>query len=154
MSHQSAGTSLGIVNQIPVDPPTLFKDFNLEPNIATYLCCRSCHALYLYNSSMKYDHDSTPKSCVRRPAASELSCDYPLWEERHVGGQIAMTPWLKYIHLDLKEWLGRLLARLGIEDILQKANRASPKENMADIHDSPFWHTFPSPDDLPFMTTS
>ncbi len=142
----------GVVNQIPIDPTTLVHDFNLEPAITSYLCCQSCYALYPYNSSMKYEEAATPRICGRHAAATEPACGHPLWEGRTIGGKNIMVPRMKYVHLGLKEWLGRLLARPGVEEILDKANRSSPMEDMRDIHDSPFWNLFLGPDKRPFMT--
>ena len=104
---------------IPSDPRTIIGHFDLNPRTISYLQCPACYALYDYTAT-----DTGPsvppdiERCTFRSTSTSKPCDVPLWTERRVGGRVIRIPRRKYVHQSLKEWMGRLLARPGVEDIL------------------------------------
>ena len=144
------GTDRSTVDQIPVDPRTFVKRVAIDPAISTYLQCPVCYALYPYTGTIT----STPPSnqhCVHRPTPTSPACGIPLWEERQVGGKTVYAPRRKYAHQSLKEWVGRLLARPGVEEILEEPCSRSETSTMEDIWDSPVLRNFRDVDDESFF---
>ncbi len=140
--------------QISIDPYTVLKDFNLEPLTTTYVCCEACHTLYQYDAVRNVlPGVSIPFTCTTKPTPGSVPCGHSLWKEAHLGAEKRTVPRIKYLHRGLKDWLGRLLARPGMEDILERSYHTRQRVNMTDIHDSPLWHLFLGPDGKPFITS-
>lgn len=68
-----------------------------------------------------------------------------------MGSTTLKIPSRKYLHQSLKEWVGRLLARPGIEDTLDAVCDRPPSDRMADIWDSPVFRKFRDLDKTPFF---
>ncbi|RXW11340.1 hypothetical protein EST38_g14515, partial [Candolleomyces aberdarensis] len=112
------GDSKAVFNVLPKDPRTLSSRFLLDPTTTTYICCPECHKLYHF---IPDDPTANPKICDYRKTPASESCGAKLWKERDYGPYgIRSSPVKKYVHQDLKSWLGRLLSRPGIEDLLEK----------------------------------
>jgi len=69
-----------------------------------------------------------------------VPCNTPLWKERDlVGGLVRFVPSRKYLQQDLKYWLGRLLLRKVIEDLIDHRWSASPVDPDTPIPD--IWYS-------------
>lgn len=139
-------------SSIPSDPRTIVGHFDLDPRTISYLQCPACYALYGYTTTDTgaLAPPSTERCTFRSTPTSE-PCDVPLWTERHVGSHTIRVPRRKYVHQSLKEWMGRLLARPGMEDILDRPLERSPTGRLTDIWDSPVFRTFRDDDESPFF---
>ena len=127
-----------IPTTIPTDPRTIVSHFDLDPRTTSYLQCPACYALYSYAPTDTGSSTSPPvERCTFRSTPTSQPCDVPLWTERRVGGRNIRVPRRKYVHQSLKEWMGRLLARPGVEDILDRPLERPRTERLADIWDSP-----------------
>jgi hypothetical protein len=141
-----------IPTTIPSDPRTIVGHFDLNPRTTSYLQCPACYALYGYATT-----DTGPSAppdterCTFRSTPTSEPCDVPLWTERRVGGRTIRVPRRKYVHQSLKEWMGRLLARPGVEDILDRPLERPHTERFTDIWDSPVFRNFRDEDGSPFF---
>lgn len=133
----------GIPTSIPSDPRTIVNHFDLDPHTVSYLQCPACYALYTYEAT-DTDRPTPPdiERCTFSSTPTSQPCGVPLWTERRVGKRTIRTPRRKYIHQSLKEWMGRLLARPGVEDILDHPLERPHTGRFKDIWDSPVFKKF------------
>jgi len=135
------GADRRTLEQIPIDPRTFVKRLTLDPKTSTFLQCPGCYALYPYtgvvSSSLPDNH-----CCNHRATPSSPPCNIPLFERRQVGGRNVYAPRRKYVHQGLKEWVGRLLARPGVEELLKEPCNRPESPTMEDIWDSPVLRNF------------
>lgn len=150
----AASVDKSITQLIPNDPRTIVEHIDLDPRTISYLQCPVCFALYGY-TGVPSPAEPDPPTCTYRPTPTSPPCDVPLWTERRIGGEITLVPRRKYVHQSLKEWMGRMLSRPGMEEVIDNAPHRTPTERMADIWDSPVLRTFRDDDDdddgLPFF---
>ncbi len=152
LSQKAHSSVPSVAQETPIDPHTFLKDFHLDPVTVTYICCQSCYALYQYDAARKAKPGvEIPLFCTNKPTPTSPVCKHLLWKELQIEMTRRDVPCLKYVHRSLKDWLGRILARPGMENILDRCTQSSQKENMGDIHDSLAWHLFLGPDGQPFI---
>jgi hypothetical protein len=146
LAHGSSRES----EKLPDDPRTVLNRFDLDPRCSSFLQCPACYALYPYNGTIT---STLPEFdiCTHRSTPASPPCGVPLWEERHIGGKIIRAPRRKYIHQNLKEWVGRLLTRPGVEELLREPCDKPEKLAMEDIWDAPVFRTFRDPDSKSFF---
>ena len=138
------------IGKIPDDPRTVLNRFDLDPRCSSFLQCPACYALYPYTGTIT----STPpefERCTHRPTPTSPPCGIPLWEERQLGGKTVHAPRRKYIHQSLKEWVGRLLTRPGVEKLLREPCDKPETPIMEDIWDAPVLRNFRDVDNKPFF---
>ena len=137
----SALGARGDSDQLPEDPRTVLNRFDLDPRCTSFLQCPTCYALYPYAGTIT----SAPpefETCTHKPTPTSPPCGAPLWEERRLGGKTIRAPRRKYIHQSLKEWVGRLLTRPGVEDLLREPCDKPETSVMEDIWDAPVLRNF------------
>ncbi|KAJ2931557.1 hypothetical protein H1R20_g5541, partial [Candolleomyces eurysporus] len=111
------GGNTDVLEKLPHDPRALIDRIHLHPVTTTYISCPSCHTLYPYNT---IDPDHNPSRCTHQNTVSSPPCACNLFESLDRGPLGMKTvPIRLYHHQSLKWWLGRLLARPGIEDVLE-----------------------------------
>ena len=141
-----------VIDLLPQDPRTIVNRMDLDPRTTSYLQCPSCYALYPFpGTGFRQLPPDTIEYCTHRPTPESASCGTPLWRDRRVGATTLKVPSRKYIHQSLKEWVGRLLARSGIEDTLDAAYNLPSADRMTDIWDSPVFRNFRDVDKTPFF---
>lgn len=145
-------SSEGIPATIPSDPRTIVSHFDLDPRTILHLQCPACYALYSYTDG-EAGHSIPPdiEKCTFCSTPGSEPCGVPLWTDRHVGNRTIRVPRRKYVHQSLKEWMGRLLARPGMEDILDRPLRRENTTRMADVWDSPVFRNFREEDGTHFF---
>lgn len=132
----AASVDEATTQRIPSDPRTIVDRIDLDPRTTSYLQCPACYALYEY-TGVPRGADPDPPACTHRPTPANPPCNVPLWTERRIGGKTIIVPRRKYVHQSLKEWMGRMLSRPGVEDIIDDAPHRTPTGRMADVWDSP-----------------
>ena len=135
-----------LINQIPRDPRTLFNHFDLHPRLRTYICCPECYALY--------DNDSSaPQECTYQDPPDSAPCGSALFSTRTIRGKDFRRPWRLYVAQNLKEWIGRLLARESIEKCLKvPVHLPERPKKMRDFWDGETIRSFLGPDKMtPFL---
>jgi len=144
------GADQGTLNQIPTDPRTFVKRLALDPTTSTLIQCPGCYALYPYTGVVSSSQPDN-RHCVHRETPSSPPCNIPLFEERQVGGRTVYAPRRKYVHQSLKDWVGRLLARPGVEELLKEPCNRPGSPAMEDIWDSPVLRNFRDVDQASFF---
>lgn len=137
-------------DKLPHDPRTVLNRFNLDPYCSSFLQCPVCYALYPYTGTITSDSPEIER-CTHRPTPSSPTCNTTLWEERKIGGRTLRAPRRKYIHQNLKEWVGRLLTRPGVEEMLREPCGKRATSTMGDIWDAPVLTNFRGVDGNPFF---
>lgn len=79
---------------------------------------------------------STPTYCTHRCVRTSPPCGEPLFEIIAINAKTYTIPLLKYEVQDLKQWVGHLLSRPTIEDLVFKAFQRPRKEYMEDMWDA------------------
>lgn len=148
LSAASAGES--VTRLIPNDPRTIVNQIDLEPRTTSYLQCPACYALYGY-TGVSPPTEPNPPTCTHRSTPASPPCNVPLWTERRIGAKTILVPRRKYVHQSLKEWMGRILSRPGIEEVIDDAPHRTPTGRIADIWDSPVFQNFRDEDGSPFF---
>lgn len=138
-------------DQLPEDPRAVLNRFDLNPRCASFLQCPKCYALYPYNGNIT---SISPEfeTCTHQLTPTSPPCGVPLWKERRLGGKTIRAPCRKYIHQSLKEWVGRLLTRPGVEDLLREPCDKPETSVMEDIWDAPVLRNFKDVDGEPFFS--
>ncbi|KAI0748837.1 hypothetical protein C8Q74DRAFT_1374243 [Fomes fomentarius] len=97
------------VDSLPIDIRTILGRLNLDPVTRPYICCPACFALY-----------AKPylQVCMHKEAQNSKPCGARMWRKRTICGREMSFPLRVYLYQDIKEWLGRLLSRKGMEDIM------------------------------------
>ena len=141
-----------IIDQLPKDPRTIVDKLDLDPRTISYLQCPACYALYSYQGTGDFIHsDNLNHHCTHRPTPESDPCGTPLWKERRIGSRTVKAPCRKYVHQSLKEWIARLLARPGVEEVLDVPNDPHTSDRMSDIWDSPVFRGFRDTDGTRFF---
>lgn len=107
-----------LLHALPKDPRTVVAKYNLEPVIHVRLCCPSCFCLYDYTPD-----SAQPPTCTHRPAREDPACGAPLWTTMNLKNKTLSVPCRKQVFQDLPHWISRLLARPGMEDLLENPIR-------------------------------
>lgn len=128
-------------DKLPCDPRTVVNRFDLDPRCSSFLQCPACYTLYPYNGTITSIQPEFEK-CTHRSTPTSPPCDVHLWEERRVGGKTIHAPRRKYIYQNLNEWVGRLLVRPGVEELLCEPCDKLTTSTMEDIWDAPVLRNF------------
>lgn len=127
-------------DDIAKDVKTILPKYNLDPELRSHVCCPNCFALF--------DTENCPPRCTFRETPSSVVCDAELLNVHVVRGKSLISPILKYHHQSFGPWLGRLFARDGIEDIIDRSLRSitnPPSSAVYDILHSPEFRQFKGP---------
>ena len=104
-----AGIPEATYNKLPKDPRTSFRQLQLDPIVREFVGCPSCHCLYPYNPGDSPQNPADPflTHCTYARTPRSNICQSPLWQYRNLpDGRPHPTPIHKYIHQDIKSWLG------------------------------------------------
>lgn len=130
---------------IPHDLRTVLNSMNLEPVYKTFVCCPRCFCTY--DTSREY-----PDHCTNRDTRGSAMCGRALRKTRRRGDTGIDVPVREYLYQDLKEWVGKLYSRPGLEEILDRDMLAAGDPDlMSDIHDATALRNFCGPDGKIFL---
>lgn len=125
-----------IIDSIPLDPGTCSTQFHLDPVTHPYLCCTSCGCLHPYSPSDRPSSEEQPPRCSFQSTPQSRPCGEPLWKQREIGeNYMVYVPIRRYLHQDMKSWVGRLLSRTGMEELLDKYPQGPPADPDAPVDD-------------------
>jgi Transposase family tnp2 len=148
LSHTGPLTpqSTRLLRSIGVDSRRVIKALQLTPNAHSYVCCPKCFACYLHTSETSY-----PTACTFKKTPSSAECGRRLRKSRTIRGVEHSFPVRRFIYHDFKEWLGEMLCRPGMEDLLDR--NVSPQKDgvMRDIWDGPELHQLLGADGKTFI---
>lgn len=160
-----AGVPSDQLDEVPRDPRTALKRFDLDPVFQTYTMCSKCYALYSISG--------TPMCCTFRSTPSNPPCGETLLRSRdrgstlgaggagarycdsdddsenedhdnNIGTDGGYIPIKTYTHQSLKHWLASMMCRPGIEEETDDYDRLfTEKEELEDIWDTTYLRNFP-----------
>lgn len=129
--------------------PTLIKHLHLTPTYTKYYPCPECNFLYPLN-----DETSIPTRCTHKETADSLPCDRPLGTVliKRDGCKTVYTR--TYLHHSFKDWVGELLCRQGMEELLDRdVYEDGSTENRKDVWDGDVLRNFLRPDGKTFVSS-
>jgi len=97
----------------PRDPRTVLKALKLKPDVQSFACCRKCFALYASDEEI-------PNFCSFKETTTSKPCREPLFCVKRVGDRTQNVLVREYFHQTLNIWLGKLLCRPGVEELLDR----------------------------------
>ncbi|KDQ06169.1 hypothetical protein BOTBODRAFT_181838 [Botryobasidium botryosum FD-172 SS1] len=135
-----------LLKGLPKDTRTSLDRFALDPVTTSYMFCPCCFKLY---------DDIAPlqSHCTHKETPTSKVCGTAMTATRTVKGKQFTYALRRYFSQDMAHWLGRLLARPGMEEIMDSAaNRplADSCSNCDDIWDAEMFRAFKGPDGKPF----
>lgn len=98
---------------LPRDPRTILDALDLKPDVRAFACCPKCFALYPSDGEV-------PILCSFKETMTSKPCCEPLFRVKRIGDRTKNVFVREYFHQALKTWLGRLLCRSGVEELLDK----------------------------------
>ncbi|KAG1881307.1 hypothetical protein F4604DRAFT_1521823, partial [Suillus subluteus] len=141
-----SSASHAITSSIPIDPRTVIDTFNLNPASKAFVCCPKCFSCYPLD-----DREGYPERCTTKSTPDAATCNRLLRHTRTIRGRRFVYPARRYLYHDMKQWIGRLLCRDGMEDILDRELPTTPDESVHDILETQLFHQFLGPDGKQFF---
>jgi len=136
-----------ITSNIPIDPRTVLDTFDFKPASKAFVCCPKCFSCYPLD-----DSDPYPERCTFQSTPDAVTCNRLLRKTRLIRGRRFVYPARRYLYHDMKQWLGRLLCRDGMEDILDRELPTSNEDgSVHDILETKLFREFLGPDGKPFF---
>lgn len=136
-------------SDIPRDIHTVLNHLNIHPVTKTFVVCKKCFEIYPLECDGRF-----PDRCTARPAPAEDPCDTDLRLMRKIKGRPTWFPARRFIYQDFQHWLGRLLCRPGMEEVMDRQlvdTLDDPLKSCIDIFDSDAVRSLIGPDGLPFI---
>ena len=146
--YSDAAKSQGklIAKSVPMDARTVVRRLALKPSHKAFVCCPKCSTCYPDNGL-----DSCPEFCTSKPLSTQQICGQRLRKPRNIHGRSHDIPVRQFLYHDFKEWLGEMLCRPGMEDMMDRGFSPSPDGTMGDIWDAPGLYEIPGPNGRPFI---
>lgn len=113
MSSIRSGSTSRSSRLLPRDPRTVLSCLKLSPDVLTFVSCPRCFALYPSDGE-------APDVCSFKETITSKICGEPLIRFKTVGNTTTRVIAREYSHQILKTWLGKLLCRPGIEQLLDR----------------------------------
>ena len=120
---------------------------DLKPSAVEFCCCPRCYCCYPI--------DDFPDYCTNKEAHDDASpCGKALQRTDPVTHRSYAAR--RYLHHDLKRWIGRLMRRPGMEDLLDRDPRATGAKSgeLRDIWDGEVLREFQGADRRHFLETT
>ena len=128
----------------PRDPRTVLDVLKLNPEEEAFVCCPKCFALYPSNGE-------APALCFFRSTSTSKPCNELLTQTRRIGGTTRTVFLRQYFHQILKTWLGRLICRPGVENLLDRDVLDDPGDFQTDIFSGDVLRHFADRDGTSFL---
>lgn len=120
------------------DIKTVVKRFGFFVPTTEYIVCPECHSLHLPAEDSSFSPTCDQTQLEGGKCAGELGRKVHL-----KGGKTLIVPRKRFEYQSIKTWLGRLLARPGMEDIMDETTRGlSAKPTARDIWDGTYLPSF------------
>lgn len=133
LASQYSGVSGGYNWGQPYSLPTALKYFDLDPVLQDFASCPSCFKLHKIENGEFEDNciyvDFDGKTCGERLGSYHQLKD----------GATVVTPRQRFQYQPLKEWVGRLLTRPGIENLMECGPKGDlPPDQVHDIWEAEY----------------
>lgn len=144
--HTAKSQGKLVAKSIPMDARTVVRRLALKPSYKAFVCCPECSTCYPDNGP-----DPCPELCTSKPLSTQQICGQRLRKPRIIHGRSRDIPVRPFLYHDFKEWLGEMLCRPGMEDMMDRGFSPSPDGTMGDIWDAPGLYEIPGPNGCPFI---
>jgi hypothetical protein len=144
--HTTKSQGKLVVKSVPMDARTVVQRLALKPSYKVFICCPECSTCYPDNGL-----HPCPELCTSRRLSTQQICGQPLRKPRNIHGNSHDIPVRLFLYHDFKEWLGEMLCRPGMEDMMDRGFSPSPDGVMGDIWDAPGVYQIPGPNGHPFI---
>lgn len=145
LSADYIGSREHLLKSFPREIRTVKKVLRLDPVVKTFVSCSKCFTLYS-------KEEDVPVTCSYRETVSCDPCGEALVALKRVGNRTHTIFIREYLHQSLKSWLGTLLCRPGMENILDRDVLAEGQDGaISDIFGGTVLRRFSGPDGLPFL---
>ncbi|KAJ3900861.1 hypothetical protein F5879DRAFT_808397, partial [Lentinula edodes] len=150
-----------VTSRIPEDIHTIVDHYDLDPTLHISIACPNCYALSPFTNEAISNSENALRANQPLPVCNERShpdlspCGATLWHTRRIGPRTFVTPIRKQAFQDLQEWIGRILAIPGLEDIIDQHQRRplpSLESPERDFVDSSTFRCFKGADGQPYAT--
>lgn len=135
-----------LLHSIGKDSRRVIKVLQLTPNARSYVCCPKCFACYPQTSDNSY-----PVACTHKKTPLSAECGRRLRKSREIRGAEHTIPVRRFVYHDFREWLGEMLCRPGMEDLLDRDVSPDRDGIMHDIWDGPELHSLRDADGKTFI---
>jgi hypothetical protein len=142
--------------QVPTTITAALSKFNLDGRVTIYAVCPACHCTYKPQYQLGSHTASYPERCTNRPKPEEEQCNEPLLQNAS-DNKIPLKP---FVYHDFNDYLGRLLSRKDIEQMLDKScddalkSLDHPRPHFVrNIFDAEFIRSFEGPSSTPDKKT-
>lgn len=140
-------------DSVPKDARTVVDRLALKPSYKTFICCPECSSCYPDSSpdSPTSTNSPTPTDSAT-PARETCQCGCPLRKTRSNRSREYDIPIRRFLYHNFNEWLGEMLCRPGMEDMMDREFSQSPPDGiMCDIWDAPGVYEISGADGHPFI---
>lgn len=137
-----------ILDHFPRDIRGVRRAFDLEAVITIYATCPSCCCTYAPSFSDKIP--VYPSRCQHRSGPRSKPCNSRLTTNRVLNGESIRAPIRPFVTQDFEAFVGGLITRPGMEEILQKGKAIRDRYNLRDITDGSAVAEMLGPDGRPF----
>lgn len=172
-----------IVGSIHRDIHTVIDSLDVKPTTERFVCCKSCFKLYrtknlpppsnpitekllgkpkpqtiprkkpIPTTKLISEHDGIPRECNHKNTPESEPCGAPLVKLRRVNGAEHEIYVREFFYQDVKEWLGRMLCRPGMEEMFDRDISSTPGAILEDMFNGTVLQEFLGPDGItPFLS--
>lgn len=131
---------------IPIDARTVINRLALKPSYTAFVSCPKCSTCYLDNGPSSY-----PSRCSAEQPLIQQICGQRLQKARVIQNREYTLPVRHFLYHNFKEWLGEMLCRPGMEDLMDRDFSPSSSGVMEDIWDAPGLYKISGVDGRPFI---
>ena len=135
-----------LAKSVPSDARTVMRRLALQPSHRVFVCCPKCSSCYPDGGP-----DSYPEVCSSQDPLTHRICGRRLRKTRIIHSREHPTPVRRFFYHDFNDWLGKMLCRPGMEDMMDRNTSPSSGGVMEDIWDARGVYEVPGADGHPFI---
>jgi hypothetical protein len=151
--HTAEGQGKYLAESIPKDVRTVMRRLALNPSYKSFICCPECSSCFPDSGPDSLGYCSWKHASTDSPTQAQETCHCgcPLRKTRNVRSHEYDIPVRRFFYHDFNEWLGEMLCRPGMEDMMDREFLQSLDGIMGDIWDAPGLYEISGPDGHPFI---
>lgn len=153
--HQEGGPSVAereFLARLPIDIRSIRRAFDLDPVVTVFAACPACSATY--EPSYSSNTPIYPARCQYRRWAKSAPCNAKLTIHGVRNAESVRLPRRPFAVQDFDLFIGRMLCRPGMEDILKMGSQVVQAHRLNDIKDASVMREFRDKDGRPFLDAS
>ena len=131
---------------VPSDARTVIRRLALQPSCRVFVCCPKCSSCYPDDGP-----DSYPEFCSSKDPLTQQTCSRRLQKTRIIRSRQYHTPVRHFYYHNFNDWLGQMLCRPGMEDMMDRNTSPSSGGVMEDIWDAQGVYELRGADGHPFI---